>query len=410
MALVTAALLPLGALSLGSAFSASQTALDQARDQLTLAASLVAAQQDRRADAAEHLLAVITAVPEIRSLDRERCQAYMESLRGRYPIYGNIGILDLKGDLLCHAADRLGRFNAADRLYFREAVANRLAAGELDARVEAGIAGQGDEFGHIASTLNAMAQQLQARQRELVAELDKTREAHAMLDEANRTLELRVEQATQGLRQSNRELEAFSYSVSHDLRAPLAAVSGFARALEDRLLPHDDPKVPHYLARIRAGAQQMEELIQGLLQLARLVREPMACAPVDLSAMAHETLEWLRLQAPERVVDVWVQPGMQVQGDARMLRTVMQNLLGNAWKFTSQCGAPVHAVPAAARGHRLPGHGHRPGHRAAGGRAARRPDLGACGTRPGVHGVLHAAGRTAGRLNAAAPAPVLTLT
>lgn len=526
MALVAVVLLPLGALSVWSAFNASQTALDQARDQLTLAASLVAAQQDRRADAAQHLLAVITAVPEIRSLDRDRCQAYMESLRGRYPIYGNIGILDLRGDLLCHAADRQGRFNAADRLYFREAlatrqfalgelvigrtikrpvmtfalpviegdtiqavafagldvsqmqldldqltlppgarlavldeqgrliierdadglpvrppgtlvmapelreaarlmkpghvraigrdgqrrliafapaepvgrgrllaiasldearitavawdrarrdltawgaalavsllaagwvgrrmiarpaaalesVANRLASGQLEARVDGAIAAQGDEFGHIATALNLMAQHLQARQRELLAELEKTREAHAMLDEANRTLEQRVAQATEGLRQSNRELEAFSYSVSHDLRAPLAAVGGFARALEDQVRTLDDPKVAHYLARIRAGAHQMEELIQGLLQLARLVREPMDRMPVDLTALAHDTLEWLRMQAPGRDVDLRVQPGLLAQGDARMLRTVMQNLLGNAWKFTEPRDAPV---------------------------------------------------------------------
>ncbi len=526
MALVVVALLPVGALSVWSAYGASQSALDQAREQLNLAASLVAAQQDRRADAAEHLLAVITAVPEIRSLDRERCQTYMESLRGRYPIYGNIGILDLKGDLLCHAADRQGRFNAADRLYFREAiatgkfamgevvvgrtikrpvltyalpvieggviqavafagvdvaqmqsdldplplpagarlavidakarlvierdgtglpvrppgtlvaatelreaarvmkagyvqaigrdgrqrliafapsepvgrgrllavasldeaqitaviwerarrefavlgvvlvaglagagwlgrrmiarpaaalesVANRLASGRLEARVDEGITAQGDEFGHIATALNLMAQHLQARQRDLETELEKSRQAQALLDEANRTLEQRVAQATEGLRQSNRELEAFSYSVSHDLRAPLAAVGGFARAMEDRLPPDADPKLRHYLARILAGARQMEELIQGLLQLARLAREPMAAEPVNLSAMARETLEWLQAQDPDRQVEVRVEPGLVAQGDARMLRTVFQNLLGNAWKFTQPREAPV---------------------------------------------------------------------
>lgn len=534
MALVLVALLPLGALSVWSAYSVSQSALEQAHGQLTLAASLVAAQQDRRADAAEHLLAVITAVPEIRSLDRTRCQDYMETLRGRYPIYGNIGILDLKGDLLCHAVDRLGRFNAADRLYFREAmatrqfamgelvvgrtlgrpvltyalpvierdtvqavafagldvaqmqldldqlalpsgarlavideqgrliierdadglpvrppgtpvlapelreaaramkpghvraigrdgqfrliafapaepigrgrllaiasmdesritkaawdrarrdlaalalvlvvclaaagwvgrrmiaqpaaalesVANRLAAGALEARVDERTAAQGDEFGHIATALNLMAQRLQARQRELEAELQKTREAHAMLDEANQTLEQRVAQATEGLHQSNRELEAFSYSVSHDLRAPLAAVAGFARALEDRLPGDADSKAQHYLARIQAGAHQMEELIQGLLQLANLAREPMEFTQVDLTALAHETLEWLRLQSPGRALDVRVHPGLEARGDARMLRTVMQNLLGNAWKFTESCKAPVIKVGCQSR-------------------------------------------------------------
>lgn len=650
MVLVLAALLPVAALSVWSAWSASRDAVRQAQESLRLNAALVAAQHDSLSAAAQHLLAVITAVPEIRSLGRRLCQDYFERLRGRYPIYANIGLLDARGDLICHAAANQGGFNAADRDYFRDAVATRrfamgqlatgrvtrravlpfalpvieagqvqgvafvtldvgqmqadfnrttlpagvrlvladgagrvilerdsgalpprepgtalrspalhaaaramvpgdavdigrderqrlfafvptqpvgerrllavasmdytqltatawrgayqqlallaavlliglglaawlgrrmiaqptsqlaataerLGHGDLDARVALPPEGAGNEFARIAQALNHMASSLQLRQRQLEGELQNSRHAYSLLNTVvnqmregvvaatlqgrvllrneailklapqarpasmadrprvygmyrgdgsellppeeqplaracrgesgqmlvfvrndrvpegrllqcsfqplpdqegepagltvttditdlkrsevenarlvselsalNQDLEQRIAQRTDALMQANRELEAFSYSVSHDLRAPLAAVDGFARALADRLAGHEDAKARHYLQRIQAGAVLMEQLIQGLLQLARLVRQPMAYQPVDLSALAHETLDWLQQQDPARQVRIEVQDGLAAQGDAPMLRTVMQNLLGNAWKFTA---------------------------------------------------------------------------
>jgi PAS domain S-box-containing protein len=138
------------------------------------------------------------------------------------------------------------------------------------------------------------------------------------------------------LRSSNQELEAFSYSVSHDLRAPLGAIGGFSRALGLKLEGHPDERVFHYLSRIQAGVGKMEQLIESLLSLARVVRAPLGYGPVDLSAMARESLENLQVQQPERVVAVRIQEALEVQGDARLLRLVMENLLGNAWKFTSR--------------------------------------------------------------------------
>ncbi|AEG91637.1 PAS domain-containing protein [Ramlibacter tataouinensis] len=137
------------------------------------------------------------------------------------------------------------------------------------------------------------------------------------------------------LRNSNHELEAFSYSVSHDLRAPLGAIGGFSRAVAQKLSGHEDPKVQHYLARVQAGVERMEQLIEALLSLARVVREPMHWGPVDLGALAREVLEGLQLQEPERRVDAVVAEGLTAQGDARLLRIVLQNLVGNAWKFTA---------------------------------------------------------------------------
>ena len=143
------------------------------------------------------------------------------------------------------------------------------------------------------------------------------------------------------LRSSNQELEAFSYSVSHDLRAPLGAISGFSRALAMRLENHADERVQHYLLRIQAGVEKMEQLIESLLSLSKVVRAPLGYGPVDLSAMARETLEGLQMQQPERAVSVRVEPALEVHGDTRLLRLVLENLLGNAWKFTARTPAAV---------------------------------------------------------------------
>jgi PAS domain S-box-containing protein len=141
------------------------------------------------------------------------------------------------------------------------------------------------------------------------------------------------------LRTSNQELEAFSYSVSHDLRAPLGAIGGFGRALAGKLDQHPDERVRHYISRIEAGVEKMEQLIESVLGLAQVVRAPLNRGPVDLSDIARETLEGLQMQHPDRVVAVQVEESMLAQGDARLLRVVMENLLGNAWKFTSQRSA-----------------------------------------------------------------------
>ncbi|MDB5872614.1 MAG: putative histidine kinase, classic [Ramlibacter sp.] len=138
------------------------------------------------------------------------------------------------------------------------------------------------------------------------------------------------------LRGSNQELEAFSYSVSHDLRAPLGAITGFSRALAGKLEGQLDERAQHYLARIQAGVEKMEHLIEALLSLAKVARAPLQYGPVDLSAIARETLEELQMQHPGRKVAVQVRDGLATQGDARLLRVLLENLLGNAWKFTSQ--------------------------------------------------------------------------
>jgi len=153
----------------------------------------------------------------------------------------------------------------------------------------------------------------------------------------NASLEERVQQRTAQLEAANRELEAFSYSVSHDLRTPLSSIAGFSGLLS-RQMKGDEAgeRARHYLARIGAGVVQMSELIDSLLKLAQLMRTPLQWGSVDLSAMALAVLEGLRKGDPARVVRLAVQPGLLAQGDARLLRQMLEHLLGNAWKFSGQ--------------------------------------------------------------------------
>jgi signal transduction histidine kinase len=157
----------------------------------------------------------------------------------------------------------------------------------------------------------------------------------AELQELNASLESRIAERTEQLRATNQELEAFSYSVSHDLRAPLAAISGFSAALQEKLGGTGDGRALHYLTRIQAGVRKMEELIEAMLQLSRVVRAPLEWRDVDLSALARDALDSLRQQSPGRRVDVRIEEGLVARGDPRLLRIAIENLVGNAWKFTS---------------------------------------------------------------------------
>ncbi len=142
------------------------------------------------------------------------------------------------------------------------------------------------------------------------------------------------------LRLSNQELEAFSYSVSHDLRSPLNTIDGFSRLLAKQLPKQlsgpAGEKVTHYLTRIQAGVAQMGQLIEDLLSLSQLTRAQLRSEALDLSAMTCSTLADWQARAPERQVTVQVQPGLRAEGDGRLVKVALDNLLANAWKFTSQ--------------------------------------------------------------------------
>ncbi|WP_220800630.1 ATP-binding protein [Mitsuaria sp. WAJ17] len=133
------------------------------------------------------------------------------------------------------------------------------------------------------------------------------------------------------------EQAAFAYTVSHDLRAPLRVVEGFARILREdygRLL---DRVGNDHLDRISGAAQRMNQMIDALLALSRLSVQALECRPVDLSVLAGLVVEELRRDAPQRKVEVRIQPGLVAQGDPTLLRVVLENLLGNAWKYSGKC-------------------------------------------------------------------------
>lgn len=133
-----------------------------------------------------------------------------------------------------------------------------------------------------------------------------------------------------------KELEIFSYSVAHDLRAPLRKIDGYAQALLEEYSASIDDAGKDFLRRQCAACQHMANLIDGLLNLARVVRKGISPEKVDLSAIADTIAASLRDNEPERSVEIIIQPNLTVNGDAQLLRDAMENLIANAWKFTTK--------------------------------------------------------------------------
>jgi len=149
-------------------------------------------------------------------------------------------------------------------------------------------------------------------------------------------LEDKVQERTAELQVANEELKAFSYSVSHDLRVPLRKIKGFSEILLEDYLPSLEVEAQRMLKKVIAGARSMEELIYGLLELSRMQQKEVERQTVDMSAMANEVMQDIRLNDSNRQVKVEIQADMQVQADPRMLQSVVQNLLNNAWKYSSK--------------------------------------------------------------------------
>ncbi|MDB5885653.1 MAG: multi-sensor signal transduction histidine kinase [Polaromonas sp.] len=166
-------------------------------------------------------------------------------------------------------------------------------------------------------------------------DITKRKKAEAEIRALNADLEDKVMQRTAQLEAANKDLEAFSYSVAHDLRAPLRSIDGFTHLLEKTVAFETAARTRHYMLRIRASVRQMGELTDGLLSLAQVSRTSLKKEAVDLSAVARRVLEAHHEQDAGRVVNVHVETGMFAQGDAALLHQVMENLLGNAWKFTA---------------------------------------------------------------------------
>ncbi|HWF19614.1 MAG TPA: PAS domain S-box protein, partial [Verrucomicrobiae bacterium] len=154
--------------------------------------------------------------------------------------------------------------------------------------------------------------------------------------ELNTALERRVAERTAQLQASNQELEAFSYSVSHDLRAPLRSIDAFSQLVREDYEDKLDEQGKEYLGIVGNASRQMGQLIDDLLHLSRVTRSEMRRGTVDLSALATTIMDNLKQLEPRRKVEMVIAPGLEAQGDGQLLRVVLENLLNNAWKFTSR--------------------------------------------------------------------------
>lgn len=181
-----------------------------------------------------------------------------------------------------------------------------------------------------------LEERVRERTAELSAEVAERKKAEEEVTRLNAQLEQRVRERTAQLELANKELEGFSYSVSHDLRAPLRALSGFSELLQMDTESQLSVKGKRYLQHIADAASGMNDLIEDLLKLFGVSKGEMHLQPVDLSELAAEIAEELRRAQPERKVEFVIAPKLIVQGDRSLLRAALQNLLGNAWKFTGK--------------------------------------------------------------------------
>jgi signal transduction histidine kinase len=176
-----------------------------------------------------------------------------------------------------------------------------------------------DELGVLAGAFNAM--------------VVKVRDSQS-------SLELKVQERTAQLNAANKELETFSYSVSHDLRAPLRHINGFSQALEEEYADRLDEQGMHYLREVRSASQEMARLIDDILRLARVTRSEMHTETVNLTEKAKAVFAELQKADLSRTVAIDIEEGLMTRGDQRLLRILLSNLLGNAWKFTSKRKQP----------------------------------------------------------------------
>jgi light-regulated signal transduction histidine kinase (bacteriophytochrome) len=174
----------------------------------------------------------------------------------------------------------------------------------------------------------------------VVQDESERKRAEAELDHYHVHLEDLVTQRTAALAAANRELEAFSYSVSHDLKAPLRSIDGFSQILAEDYHAVLDDSGRDYLARIRRAVQHMARLTDALLSLAKVSRVGFNPEEFDFSELAHNIAEEVQIANPGKIATVRIQPGMKIVGDCNLLRTVLQNLLGNAWKYSSKVAQP----------------------------------------------------------------------
>jgi len=193
---------------------------------------------------------------------------------------------------------------------------------ELRAEVESN-----DEIGDLTKSFNAMLETIEDQNREILLSYD--------------GLEKMVELRTAELKAANQELEAFSYSVSHDLRQPLRAIDGYSEAIAEDCSEGLDDQALEYLGRIRSASGRMSMLIDSMLTLSSVTRHKLDCVPVDLSKLVTSIIAELQAEDPERKATFNITPAVMARGDERLLYIALSNLLENAWKYSSKEIQPV---------------------------------------------------------------------
>jgi|GEM_PF-1785932 len=166
------------------------------------------------------------------------------------------------------------------------------------------------------------------------------------LERSNVSLETRLDQRNLELEGANRELDAYAYAISHDLRAPLRTIDGFADLLAEHPGVAVDERAGHYLARIHAGVETLTARLDDLLALSRATRGALRHDRVNMTALAEAAVRGLAARHPHRAVEVRIAPGMTAWGDGRLLSTVLTHALDNAWKFTA--GRPTARIDVGA--------------------------------------------------------------
>jgi signal transduction histidine kinase len=269
-----------------------------------------------------HQIAIAPIVVDGKEVGKVYLESSPQTLYARLRLYvGIAGIVWIAAVLVALLGSGLFSRSVSDPIVHL-AEAARMVAREKDYSVRVPVVTQVDEIRILIESFNEMLKQIERQDREL--------------QRGREDLERRVQERTAQLATANKELEAFSYSVSHDLRGPLRSIDGFSRAVLDDYSDKLDDAGKDYLKRVRAAAVRMGELIDDLLKLSRVTRAEVRRESTNLSSMAKSIAKSLQEQSPQRKVEFRIGEGLETEADSRLLQVVLENLMGNAWKYTSR--------------------------------------------------------------------------